>query len=216
MAAPIQLIIFDCDGVLVDSEPISCRIVAEELQKLGLDISIEEAKNRFAGTSLDTIRQYFKDQVGKPVPDNFEEIYRERSHAAFEAELQAVPGIESALKALRLPRCVGSNGPGFKVEANLKITGLRKYFGDELFSAYDIQRWKPDPELYLHAAKTMNFSPENCLVVEDSLAGVQAAIAAGMRVVAYAGAGGSERLKKTGATVFTDMSTLPQLVTALQ
>ena len=209
---PIQLLIFDCDGVLVDSEPISCRIVAEELRKLGLDISNEQAKHQFAGTSMDYIREYAHSILGRPVPENFEEIYRQRSHAAFKAELQPVDGIEEALKALNFPRCVASNGPGYKVKANLEITGLRPLFGDELFSAYDIQRWKPEPDLYLHAARQMNTAFENCLVIEDSTAGVQAARSAGMRVLGYAGAGGAERLAAAGAQVFTSMTELPRLI----
>jgi len=208
---PIQLLIFDCDGVLVDSEPISCRIVAEELRKLGLKISNEEAKHQFAGTSMEYIRKYVQ-SIGCRVPEDFEEIYRERSHAAFEAELQPVAGIKEALKALDFPRCVASNGPGYKVKANLEITGLRPLFGDELFSAYDIQRWKPEPDLYLHAALQMNTAFENCLVIEDSTAGVQAARRAGMRVLGYAGAGGADRLAAAGAQVFTSMAELPRLV----
>ena len=209
---PIQLLIFDCDGVLVDSEPISCRIVAEELRKSGLDISNEEAKHQFAGTSMDYIREYAHQTLGHQIPEDFEEVYRVRSHAAFEAELQPVAGVEEALKALDYPRCVASNGPGYKVKANLEITGLRPLFGEELFSAYDIQRWKPEPDLYLYAAKQMNTLPENCLVIEDSTAGVQAAIRAGMRVLGYAGLGGADRLAAAGAQVFTSMTELPRLI----
>ncbi len=212
---PLQLLIFDCDGVLVDSEPISNRIVAELLREIGIPISHEESIRLFAGTSMEYIRSYIQQTTGQAPPSNFEDIYRERSHAAFEQELQPVAGVAQALEVLRLPRCVASNGPLIKVEANLQITGLRPLFTNDLFSAYDIQRWKPEPDLYLHAAAQMKTAVSNCLVIEDSTAGVEAALRAGMRVLGYGGAGNSERLQAAGATkVFEDMMELPALVEA--
>ncbi|MEM1321336.1 MAG: HAD-IA family hydrolase [Bacteroidota bacterium] len=213
---PLQLIIFDCDGVLVDSEAISNRLVAELLQELSIPMSTEESLRQFAGTSMEYIRNYIHQLTGQPLPENFEAIYRKRSALAFAEELQPIEGVARAIEAIPLPRCVASNGPREKIVTNLKITGLSSFFNDRLFSAYDIQRWKPAPDLYLHAADQMQVATQQCVVVEDSSAGVQAAIAAGMRVLAYGGSGNADRLQAAGATqVFEHMSELPGLVSRL-
>lgn len=208
-----QLIIFDCDGVLVDSEPLSNQIIAEEITKLGYPMTTMEAFNVFAGGSLEIVSAFIKEKIGGEVPDNLEAIYRKRSYELFEEKLAAVAGIEDALKTLTIPRCVGSNGPLDKIKFNLGLTNLSKHFDEQhLFSAYEVNRWKPDPFLYLHAAKEMGVAPEHCVVVEDSFHGTQAGVAAGMRVLGYSPHNSGEKLKKAGAQVFDSMSQLIDLI----
>ena len=213
MSHKYNLVIFDCDGVLVDSEAISCGVIADQATSLGHPMSVEESMELFAGGSLDQAINYVEHKIGRKVPDDFEAIYRQRTYAAFEKELQPVEGIRSVLEQITLPKCVGSNGPKYKIELNLRITNLLHFFNDDLFSAYDIQRWKPLPDLYLIAAKAMGFEPKNCLVVEDSTHGVKAAKAAGMDVLGYSrSVKKQQELKKFGAFVFDDMAQLPQLL----
>lgn len=209
----IQLIIFDCDGVLVDSEALSNGVVAEMLSLQGLPMSAEEGVRYFAGTSMKYIQEYYHRQMGVHLPDDFEQRYRKRSFEVFEERLEAVPGIREALEAIQLPRCVASNGPINKIEFNLKVTNLQHFFGDHIFSAYQIKKWKPLPDLYLHAAKQMGYEAQRCLVIEDSVAGVQAAKAAGMRVIGYAAGHSTEQaLSEAGAEVIYSMKNLPQKV----
>ena len=213
MKSRYKLIIFDCDGVLVDSESISCGVIAKQASQLGHPLTVEEAIHLFAGSSLNKVRKYLEEQLGRTVPDDFESIYRERTYAAFKRDLKPVDGIRDALNQISLPKCVGSNGPKFKIESNLDITGLRSFFKDNLFSAYDIKSWKPKPDLYLLAAKTMGFAPEDCAVVEDSTHGVTAAVAAGMDVFGYAISSKKRaELSEKGAIDFNNMRNLPQLL----
>ncbi|MEO1516024.1 MAG: HAD family hydrolase [Bacteroidota bacterium] len=212
----IQLTIFDCDGVLVDSEAISNAVVAEMLSDQGLPMTAEEGTRHFAGTSMKYIHEFFYQKTGLYLPDDFEEIYRGRSFEAFERDLQAVEGVREAIQQIDLPRCVGSNGPLKKVRFNLTLTNLLPFFGDNLFSAYEIGRWKPLPDLYLHAAAQMGVAPAHCVVIEDSVSGVQAAKAAGIRVLGFAGHGSGDGLREAGAEVFHKMSELPDRIAALQ
>ncbi|MEL6867425.1 MAG: HAD family hydrolase [Bacteroidota bacterium] len=213
---PPQLIIFDCDGVLVDSEAISNHVVAELLTEIGLPTTGEEAVQLFAGTSMTYIRSYFRAQTGKEAPTDFEATYRKITYDAFTKELKAIEGIEEVLGQLKQTRCVASNGPMEKVRFNLKLTGLINYFDDHLFSAYDIQKWKPEPDLYLHAATKMGFAPADCLVIEDSPSGIQAAQRAGIRVLGYAAhAYAEEKLAATDTTVFHHMNQLPDLIKSI-
>ena len=203
-----ELIIFDCDGVLVDSEELSNRVFAEEARKLGSKLTDQEAEDYFAGTSLKHCMEYVEKELGKALPKDFEETYRQKSFEAFERELQPVQGIRNVLEQLNIPFCVASNGPASKVEFNLKLTGLFHFFEpvlpsgkNRIFSAYDLNVWKPDPTLFLTAAKTMNTHPSKCLVVEDSPSGVKAGVAAGMMVLGYAKEKQSSTLKEAGARI---------------
>ncbi len=201
-----ELIIFDCDGVLVNSEPISSRLIAQQLTDLGLPISAAAFESRFAGTALAEIIAFYESKTGKKVPGDFEEVYRQRSWIAFEAELEPIKGIPELLENLTVATCVASNGPRNKIDFNLRVTKLDHYFEKNIFSAYDIQRWKPLPDLYLHASKRMGITPEKCIVVEDSTHGVEAALAAGIRVLGYpGGATSAEALAKAGAEIIEDM-----------
>lgn len=201
-----KFIIFDCDGVLVDTEEISCGVLAEEARKLGADLSNQEAIDTFAGTSYSFVFDFIETRLGKKLPDNFEEIYRKRTFEEFEKSLKPIPGIHNVIKNLTIPFCVASNAPDYKVEFNLKLVQLYPYFEKNIFSAYQVQAWKPDPTLFLTAAKVNGFSPNETLVIEDSPAGVQAAVAANMKVLGYAKGKKAEKLQSHGAIVINDMN----------
>lgn len=180
-----KCIIFDCDGVLVDSEPIANQMLITMAAELGVAIDMHFAIDHFIGKSLytcmETISQYGKIKL----PDNFEKDFRTRSFQQFKEQLQPIPGIKDVLKRLELPFCVASSGPVNKIELNLKTTGLYSFFEGKIFSCYMVKAWKPEPDVFLLAAKTMGFAPKDCLVVEDSLAGITAAQNGGFDVVAY-------------------------------
>lgn len=183
----VKLVIFDCDGVLVDSEMISCRVFTEMIRELGVDISESQVYKDLVGGSMAKSIAYVESLLGyKLEREFFTQDYRDRSFEAYKNEMQPVQGITKVLSNLKVPYCVGSNGPQEKIKLNLEITGLDKYFIKErIFSAYDLKKWKPDPALYLHAAEQMKVAPKNCLVVEDSRNGILAAIHAGMQPIGY-------------------------------
>lgn len=210
-----QLIIFDCDGVLVDSEKFSSQVIAEEITKLGIPMEVLEAQNLFTGGSLADVEKYIVSKIGRPIPYDFEKVYRKRSFELFEEFLEPIPGVEEVLKnisAQAIKKCVASNGPLKKMLFNLRKTKLLPYFEGHLFSAYEVNRWKPDPFLFLHAAKNMNVAPEKCLVIEDSIHGVEAAVSAGIPVLGYAPDHDGAELKGAGAIVFSAMNELPNLI----
>ncbi|MCB2202096.1 HAD family hydrolase [bacterium] len=207
-----SLIIFDCDGVLVDSEPITNRIFCRMLNEIGLDISFKETMSTFMGRTMDSCVEIIEKRLGRPVPDNFIEEYHRRIIPAFEGELTAVDGVEAALDVLPVPTCVASSGSHEKMRATLGITGLLPRFEGRLFSGTEVPRGKPFPDLFLHAAATMGAVPERCAVIEDSVPGVQAGVAAGMTVFGYAGFTPSDRLLEAGALVFDNMRELPRLL----
>jgi HAD superfamily hydrolase (TIGR01509 family) len=221
MAEPnhTRLVIFDCDGVLVDSEPIACRVMARELTRLGYPLSPDDCQERFTGVSMKTVMAMIEADWQRPLPAGFEERLREQDFAAFRAELAPVAGVEAMLERLTLPRCVASSGAPEKIRFTLTVTGLIGAFEPYLFSARMVARGKPAPDLFLYAAERMATPPEACVVVEDAVAGIRAARAAGMRVLGFAGAGHAgpgyaEKLAAAGAdTVFTRMAYLPHLLT---
>lgn len=209
------LVIFDCDGVLVDSEVIANRVMAEAITASGIPISTEECLARFVGGSLQRVVDTVEEWLGTPLPPGWKEDFEARRNAAFRRELKPVPGAEAAVAAIRAsgtPICVASSGTMEKMNLTLGLTGLNVLFGDNLFSTTMVARGKPAPDLFLYAAERMGHRPENCVVVEDSLPGVTAAVAAGMRVVAYAAAGDTQDLTAAGGAVFHDMSALPGLL----
>ncbi len=180
-------IIFDCDGTLVDSEPLTMEVLVECAGKLGLEMTVAEALERFKGGKMADCVAAFEQQLGCTLPENFTPDFRARCAEVYEDRLEPIAGAHKVLQQLRLPYCLASSGPMKKIELNLRVTGLTHYFGDRIFSAYDLGKWKPDPSLFLHAAEAMGAAPEHCAVVEDSLPGVQAGLAAGMRVFVLAG-----------------------------
>ena len=209
-----KLLIFDCDGVLVDSEGIANRVFAEQVVGLGISMTTEEAAKRFTGIKMSKSIDYVEELLGHPVPVEFLTDYRRRSFEAFRQELQPIKGIEELIKKLDKPFCVASNGPRNKVELNLSITNLLPYFEENIFTAYEIGKWKPDPEFYLSVANQMGCSPEECIVVEDSKFGVKAGHVAGMKVMGYTA--GNDGIKKEllaeGAIPFDSMNLLHELL----
>lgn len=207
-----SLVIFDCDGVLVDSEHLSHQVLHELLLKEGVAISYQETIDRFMGASTSGFLQCVSTLCGG-IPDGFLSRFRERSLTAFAERLTTVPGVKEVLQSLPMPHCVASNGTHLKMQATLGKTGLLERFKNRIFSAEDVTNPKPAPDLFLHAAKALGAEPTDCLVVEDSPTGVLAARAAGMRVVGYTAMTPSRRLVDAGAhAVFGSMSELPALL----
>jgi len=209
------LVIFDCDGVLVDSEAIANRIMAEAITAAGIPMTYEECRARFVGGTLQRVIDTVEEWLGTPLPADWKEAFEARRDTAFREELKPVPGIVSALEAIRAsstPICVASSGSLEKMNLTLGLTGLNTPFGGKLFSATMVSHGKPEPDLFLYAAEQMGQVPENCVVVEDSLLGVTAAMAAGMRVLAYAADGDADALKAAGGLPFSDMAELPGLL----
>jgi HAD superfamily hydrolase (TIGR01509 family) len=212
------LVIFDCDGVLVDSEPLSNQSFSRALKPHGLDWSVEETMRRLMGRSLKSCVEIVEAEIGRKLPDDFVESMQAVTYQSFrDAPLQPVAGVKDAVLALQaagLATCVASSGSLEKMRFTLGLTGLWELFDGRIFSASQVSRGKPFPELFLHAASSMKQQPADCVVVEDSVPGVQAARAAGMRALAYAGAPYADRneLAAAGGVLFDDMKRLPQLV----
>jgi HAD superfamily hydrolase (TIGR01509 family) len=212
------LVIFDCDGVLVDSEPLANASFANALKPHGLDWSIAETMRRLMGRSLKSCVEIIEAEIGRKLPDDFLENMQAVTYQSFrDAPLQPVAGVKEAVLALQaagLATCVASSGAVEKMRFTLGLTGLWDLFGGHVFSASHVSRGKPFPDLFLHAAISMNEQPFDCVVIEDSVPGVQAARAAGMRVLAYAGAAYADRdgLADAGGFLFSDMKQLPELV----
>lgn len=214
MIKPIELVIFDCDGVLVDSERIAARVQVSLGGKLGWPLTEAEVVERFIGRSHAVIREQVAARLGEETAaiwaERFEQVHRE----AVNAGLAPVDGLPEALDAIALPTCVASSGSHDKMRHTLGRTGLYDRFAGRIYSATEVARGKPAPDLFLYAARRMGAVPAACAVVEDSRPGVLAARAAGMRAFGYAGGlTPAERLEGPGTTVFHDMRELPELIT---
>jgi HAD superfamily hydrolase (TIGR01509 family) len=211
------LVIFDCDGVLVDSERISNAVLADALHALGLAISAEEAHDRYRGMFLSEIRADAERRLGATLPPDFVETFERDREAAFRASLEPVPGAATMVgevKAMGFDVCVASQGRLSKTELTLTLTGLRGLFGAHaLFSAHSVGRGKPAPDLFLHAASSMGATAERSVVVEDTMIGVQAALAAGMRAIAYAPDGDRDVFGAAGVETVGALEQVPTLLT---
>jgi HAD superfamily hydrolase (TIGR01509 family) len=207
-----QLIIFDCDGVLVDSEPISNRIMAEVLTENGLPATLEMCYEHFMGRTMSDCVGILAKRFDHVVSDDFVDIVRERTLDALSQEIAPVPGIAVTLDRISVPMCVASSGQLVKMRTTLGRTGLLRYFEDRLFSAAGMARGKPHPDVFLHAAEAMGAEPGACAVIEDSPVGVNAGVAAGMTVFGYAALTDPQKLSAAGGQVFTDMHDLPGLL----
>jgi len=209
-----ELVIFDCDGVLIDSEPIANRIFAEQLAMEGIHMTPEEVWHAFVGNSRDRCIALAGQMRGKPLPEGFAERWDEALHVALDVEARPVEGIPELLRSLPVPYCVASNGEPMHMERGLTAAGLMPLVGGRLFSAAAVEHPKPAPDVYLHAAHTMGVSPGACAVVEDTPTGTRAGLAAGMRVFGYVGHPLNQRaeLERLGAVTFTRMSQLPGLL----
>jgi len=213
MAVQWDLVIFDSDGVLVDSEPIANRILNERLEAIGLPLSLEETTRAFQGRTLPVCLQIIEDVLGRPVPEGFLDDLQRRTFAAFREELAPVPGVKEALDAIPWPVCVASSGDLLKMRTTLTLAGLIVRFEGRMFSALDVPRGKPAPDLFLHAAETLGASPARTAVVEDSPVGIHAARGAGMTPFGYAARTEESLLREAGAVaIFGDMAELPGLL----
>ena len=211
-----ELVIFDCDGVLVDSEPISNGVLAELLGAEGLPSTLAEARRAYQGLMLSEVIARAEAALGRRLPEHFLETYERERDAAFRRELRPVAGAAQAverIKAAGVAVCVASQGKLSKTRLSLAVTGLDRLFPEEArFSAYSVASGKPAPDLFLHAAATMGAQPARCVVVEDTPSGVAAGVAAGMRVLGYAADSDERALSDAGAEIVHSMAELPGLV----
>jgi HAD superfamily hydrolase (TIGR01509 family) len=182
-----DLVIFDCDGVLIDSEIISLSMLIAELAERGVDVDLDYVSRNFLGRSYPTVMQKIRDQFGLDLPPEFEDRYRARLLAAFETDLKVMPGIRGVIDRLALPHCVATSSSQPRAEMSLRHTGLGDLVGPRLFTASMVANGKPAPDLFLHAARECGADPERCLVIEDSLTGIRAGLAAGMTVWRFTG-----------------------------
>jgi beta-phosphoglucomutase-like phosphatase (HAD superfamily) len=221
------LVVFDCDGVLVDSERLTVEIEARYLAEIGWPLESDEIVQRFLGRTEDAMVAAIEEQLGRPAPPQWRRRWIAETQAALDESLEAVPGVRAAVESLvrdGYSVCVGSSGRPEKIERNLATTGLLDLFElddgrrhgrrQALFSALEVARGKPAPDLFLLAAATMGFDPGDCVVVEDSRFGVAAALAAGMHAIGYAGGLTAEADLADAHTVIADMAELPAAVSA--
>jgi HAD superfamily hydrolase (TIGR01509 family) len=216
--APVHpdLVIFDCDGVLVDTEPISNRVMAGAISEAGLPMTTEEVSAAFEGMRLDDIAAEVEKQLGKKLPPGWVVAFEQRRAAEFRKGVEAVPGVAEALASIvsaGIPVCVASQASREKVELTLGLSGLIERFdATSLFSSRMVERGKPHPDLFLLAARSMKCGPAGCAVVEDGVLGARAGRLAGMDVLGYAPDGKGERLAREGARTFDSMTELPALL----
>lgn len=208
-----QLIIFDCDGTLVDSEPLTNRVISELMKDYGIHLTPVECHDRFAGKNIMVITDFISQTKSDLDVVLFEEKYRQRSKEIFNDELQSIPGAKELISDLDIPFCVASNGPKKKMKITLPAVGLDQFFTESnTFSAYDIKAWKPKPDLFLHACEEMNTHPSKALVIEDTWSGVMGAINANIDVWAY-NPHGDKRLYLDQVPNFTKFYDIQHLLT---
>ncbi|OIK00150.1 HAD family hydrolase [Streptomyces colonosanans] len=210
-----DLVIFDNDGVLVDSEPLSNTLLAAYLTELGHPTTYEESLRDYMGSAMHRIHELVQERTGQRLPDDFDDVFHARVFAAFERELKPVTGAEDVLEKLSaddVPYCVASSGSHERIRVGHRTTGLDRWFDDgRIFSSEDVGRGKPAPDLFLYAAERMGVAPEKCVVVEDSPLGVQAALAAGMDVYGFTAMTPGAKLA-TASQLFSRMQELTDLL----
>ena len=211
--------IFDCDGVLVDSEPLSLACLAANLNRIGVGIDVGTVRARFAGTSMASIMDHIRRDYGIAAPSGFVEAVKAETLALFDAELKAMRGAAAAVAAVGLPVCVASSSDPVRLRHSLGLTGLLPLFSGHVFSSAQVPRGKPCPDLFLFAAERMGAAPADCVVIEDSVPGVTAARAAGMRVAGFTGGGhwghdpaGADLARAGAAPIFSDFSDLAGVI----
>ena len=214
--SPIELVVFDCDGVLVDSETISNEVLARMLSGEGLPTTLAQSRSRYQGLLLEDIRLRAQEQLGRALPSDWMEDYERARSEAFVRSLKPIDGAAEAIERIRavgLKACVASQGKFEKIRLSLELTGLAHLFADEeVFSAYMVARGKPHPDLFLHAASQMSVEPAACVVIEDTPSGVQGAVAAGMSVLGYEADSDAAALRAAGARTFASLHELPGLL----
>jgi HAD superfamily hydrolase (TIGR01509 family) len=217
-----DLIIFDCDGVLVDSEVISCRAHAETLTRHGYPITADEVLNRFLGVSDREARLMIENEISRKLPNDFESQVKQATLQFYADDLRAISYVSEAIAAIGLPKCVASSGTPEKIRHGLTCAGLYDQLAPHIFSASEVKRGKPAPDLFLFAAEQMQAAPAQCLVIEDSIPGVTGAVAAGMTVLGFHGGshcppGHADTLRAAGAIMtFEDMRQLPDLIAQVE
>jgi HAD superfamily hydrolase (TIGR01509 family) len=215
-----DLVIFDCDGVLVDSELISCRAHSQTLTSHGYAITADQVLDRFLGVSDREARLTIEAEIGRKLPDDFEAQVKQATLQFYAGDLQAISNVGAAIAAIELPKCVASSGTPEKIRHGLICADLYDILAPNIFSATQVKRGKPAPDLFLFAAEQMRASPARCVVIEDSVPGVTGALAAGMSVLGFHGGshcrpGHAEKLRAAGAhRTFDDMRQLPALIAA--
>ncbi|EAB4961378.1 6-phosphogluconate phosphatase [Salmonella enterica] len=208
----IEAVFFDCDGTLVDSEVICSRAYVAMFRQFGITLELTEVFRRFKGIKLYEIIDTISKEHGVALAKaELELVYRAEVARLFDSELEAIAGANTLLKSIKTPMCVVSNGPVSKMQHSLGKVGMLHHFPDLLFSGYDIQRWKPDPALMFHAAKAMNVNVEQCILVDDSSAGAQSGIAAGMEVFYFCADPHNKPIVHPKVTTFTDLAQLQGL-----
>jgi HAD superfamily hydrolase (TIGR01509 family) len=221
-AGNFDLVIFDCDGVLVDSEVISCRAHATILTRHGYPITADQVLDRFLGVSDLEARMTIEAELGRSLPVDFEAQMKQAALQRYADELQLVPYIAEAIAVIGLPKCVASSGTPEKIRHGLTCAGLYDILAPHIFSAVQVKRGKPAPDLFLFAAEQMKASPERCIVIEDSIPGITGAVAAGMTVLGFHGGshcrpGHADTLRSAGAAVtFDNMRQLPGLIAQIE
>ncbi|WP_347052410.1 HAD family hydrolase [Flavobacterium olei] len=208
----VKCIIFDCDGVLVDTEKIGNGILLEMAQEYGFKMELEDAYRNFNGRNLKDCFKHIEESIEQKLPETFETEYREKSFEAFKTQVKPMEGVVAFINELKIPYCVASSGPMDKIRLNLEVAGLLDKFEGRMFSSYQINSWKPEPGIFLHAAKEMGFEVKDCIVVEDSKAGVKAGISGGFKVYGFANGFNNEDLKAEGAELFTSYEELRELL----
>ncbi len=212
----LGLVIFDCDGVLVDSEVISNEVLASALGAQGLPTTLAEARRDYQGLLLSEVLCGAEAKLGRPLPENWLADYERDRTEAFRRDLRPVPGAAEAVRYVvgaGIAVCVASQGKLEKTRLSLELTGLRELFPNRtLFSAHDVPRGKPHPDLFLHAASTMGAAPSRCAVVEDTASGVTAAVSAGMRALGYVADSDEAALRQAGAELVPSLDQLPRLL----
>jgi HAD superfamily hydrolase (TIGR01509 family) len=210
-----KCVVFDCDGTLVDSEMLGHDVLSEQLASAGVSAAPDALCSRFQGIQLARILEELQAESAVSLPRDFVPRFRETLGAAFERRLKPIPGVRSALEQVSMPMCVVSGGPQEKIRLSLHLTNLKHFFGDRIFSSYDINSWKPEPTLLLHAAERMGFDAGDCIVVDDVEIGIQAALSAGMRVLWYTSKEPFDGLGRTEAIRFSLMEQLHELLGAV-
>ncbi|WP_394772847.1 HAD family hydrolase [Flavobacterium sp.] len=204
----VKCIIFDCDGVLVDTEKIGNGILLSMAAEHGFEMKLEDAYRDFNGRNLKECFLHIENAIAKKLPESFENEYRQRSFEAFKTQVKPMEGVLKFINKLKIPYCVASSGPVDKTRLNLEVAGLLDKFENKIYSSYEINSWKPEPGIFLHAAKEMGFDVQDCIVIEDSKAGVISGITGGFKVYGFANGFNNEDLEKEGAILFSSYEEL--------
>lgn len=207
-----DLVIFDCDGVLVDSEPLANTVYVQMLAEYGYHVNSEEYLHKYSGAAIVTRLASTSKQLNWTPPADFYPVFNSRLSVLAEKELKPVDGIHALIDSLSVPVCIASNGSRSEVILRLKISHLTQYFGDAIFSGLEVPHPKPAPDVYLAAARAFNTPPARCIVIEDSVPGVTAAVRAGMKVYGHAACTDVGMLKEAGAIPFANMTELKNIL----